>query len=95
MSDDEGEEKDIVVPKLEGKVTERKSPEGARFECWEVHQLWDNDEVTVDHIVEDEEWGASEESRKMAYRKDYPEGFFNAGYHRMTSQSGSTQEEPL
>ena len=95
MSNDEGRDIDTAEPKLVAKTTVWKSPEHARFECWEVHCLWDNDEVTVDHCVEDEEWGATEESRKMACRRDYPDSFFKAGFHRTIGQSGSTQEEPL
>ena len=83
------------MSKLIAKVTEYKTPARARFECWDVHQLWENDEVTVDQFVEDEEWGASEETRRLAHKGDYPEGFFKVGYHCMIEQSGSSQEEPL
>ena len=83
------------MSKLIAKVTDSKSSEGARYECWDVHQLWDDGKVTVDQYVEDEEWGACEETRKMAHKEDYPEGFFKAGYHRMIGQSGPMQEESL
>ena len=78
------------MSKLIAKVTDSKSPEGARYECWDVHQLWGNGEVSVDQYVEDEEWGACEEFRKMARKEDYPESYFKAGYHRMIDESGST-----
>ena len=72
---------------LVAKVTEWKSPEKARFLCWNVHQLWDNDEVTVNHCVEDEEWGSSEESEERVHKEDYPAGFFD-GVARCHQPSG-------
>lgn len=80
---------------LVAKVTEWKSPENARFLCWDVHQLWDNGEVTVDHCIEDDEWGSSEESEGIAHRENYPAGFFKRGFHVVIAHAGSMHEEPL
>lgn len=83
------------MSQLVAKVTRWKSPQNARFQCWEVHQLWNNGEVTVDHYVEDEEWGADEECRESSHKKDYPEGFFKVGFHLVIDSEGSAQEMPL
>ncbi len=83
------------VLNLVAKVTRWKSTTHDRFQCWDVYQLWDNGQVTVDHCVEDEEWGGLEESREISETKEYPTDFFKAGFHRVINQTGSTYKEPL
>jgi len=77
------------------KVTKQKSAEHDRFQCWDVYQLWDNGQVTIDHCVEDEEWGGLEESRETTETKDYPTDFFKAGVNRVINRTGAMHEEPL
>lgn len=83
------------MARLIAKVTQWKSPRNARFLCWDVHQLWDNGEVTVAHCVEDQEWGSSEESEAIAREGDYPTGFFRRGFHRLMNHAGTIHEEAL
>ncbi len=80
---------------LVAKVTRRKSAAHDRFQCWDVYQLWDDGQVTIEHCVEDEEWGGIEESREMSKTKEYPKDFFKVGYNRVIDQTGSVREEPL
>ncbi len=83
------------VLKLLAKVTKWKSGAHDRFQCWDLYQLWDNGQVTIDHCIEDEQWGAADESREIADTKDYPESFFKTGFSRVFNQTGSMHEEPL
>jgi len=80
---------------LVAKVTKRKSTESDRFQCCDVYQLWGNGRVTIDHRIEDEEWGGFEESREIVERQEFPEDFFKMGFDRVIDQAGSMQEEPL
>ena len=84
-----------AVLKLVAKVTKLKSGAHDRFQCWDVYQLWNNGQVTIDHCFEDEEWGATDESREIAETKDYPANFFKSGFNRVINQSGSIHEELL
>lgn len=77
------------------KVTKQKSPKNARFQCCDVYQLWDNGKVTIDHWVEDEEWGSIEEWREITDTTDYPQDFFKAGCNRVINCGGTIREEPL
>ena len=81
--------------KLLAKVTKRKSSETARFQCCDVYQLWDDGRVTIDHCVEDEEWGGIEEWQETADTNDYPTGFFKVGCNRLVNRNGEPREEPL
>ena len=83
------------VLNLLAKVTKRNSGEHDRFQCWDVYQLWDNGQVTIDHCIEDEEWGSMDESREITETEDYPEDFFRTGFNRVIDQTGSMHEEPL
>jgi hypothetical protein len=83
------------VLKLVAKVTKRKSTKTARFQCCDVYQLWENGTVTIDHCVEDEEWGGIEEWQETTDTTDYPPDFFKAGCNRLIDQSGGAREEPL
>ena len=83
------------VLKLVAKVTKRKSTKTARFQCCDVYQLWEDGKVTIDHCVEDEEWGGIEEWQETTDTTDYPPGFFKAGCNRLIDRSGGAREEPL
>jgi len=80
---------------LVARVTREKTPANARFQVREVYQLWGNGQVTIDHSVEEDEWGGVEETRRLAAANDYPRDFFKAGFDRLINQSGSMQEQPL
>lgn len=80
---------------LLAKVTEWRSSEDARFQCCDVHFLWANEKVTVEHFVEDQEWGASEVSEESTVRTRYPMDFFSEGVHRTIHYDGHVEEEPL
>jgi hypothetical protein len=83
------------VPSLVAKVTKQKSTASDRFQCSDVYQLWDNGQVTIDHCIEDEEWGGVEESREITETKEFPQDFFKAGFRRVINRAGSMREEPL
>ena len=83
------------APNLVAKVTKQKSAESDRFQCSDVYQLWDDGQVTIDHCIEDEEWGSVEETREVTERKELPEDFFKAGFSRVINHSGAVREEPL
>jgi hypothetical protein len=85
----------IPVPNLVARVTKQKSAQSDRFQCSDVYQLWDNGNVTVDHCVEDEEWGGIEESRENADCEGLPQDFFKEGFSRVIDHWGSVQEDPL
>jgi hypothetical protein len=76
-------------------VTKEKSAESDRFQCSDVYQLWDDGEVTIDHCIEDEEWGSVEETSEVSEGKDLPEDFFKAGMSRVIEHSGTVREAPL
>ena len=76
-------------------VTKQKSGERDRFQCSLVYQLWDNGEVTIDHCIEDEEWGGVEETREVVEGKELPEDFFKAGVSRVIDHASAVREEPL
>lgn len=76
------------------KVTKQKSAEGGRFQCSEVYQLWDDGQVTIDHCVEDEEWGGVEETREVAETAKLPQEFFNVGFSRVIDRAGAVREVP-
>ena len=80
---------------LVAKVTRTKSAAHDRFQCREVYQLWDSGQVTVDHFIEDEEWGGMEESRETVDTTHYPRDFFKAGFNRVINYTGAKHEEPL
>ena len=83
------------VLNLVATVTKQKSTASDRFQCWDLYQLWDNDQVTIDHCIEDEEWGGAEESREITERKELPRDFFRPGFNRVINHAGSMREEPL
>ena len=85
----------VKEQKLVAKVTKWKSGAHDRFQCWDVYELWDNGQLTIDHFFEDEEWGATEESREIAETKNYSENFFKIGFHRVINHTGSVHEERL
>jgi hypothetical protein len=64
------------APNLVASVTKDKSSDTDRFQRSDVYQLWDNGQVTIDHCIEDEEWGGVEETRESADLKQLPEDFF-------------------
>ena len=82
-------------PTLVARVTEEKSAGNDRFQCTDVYQLWDSGEVTIDHCIEDEEWGAAEETRETTEGKKLPKDFFKAGVSRVIDHAGSIREKPL
>jgi hypothetical protein len=77
------------------KVTKHKSAESDRFQCYDVYQLWEDGKVTIDHSIEDEEWGGIEESREITEKGKLPQGFFKAGFDRTINHVGKVREEPL
>ena len=81
--------------KLLAKVTKRKSTATDRFQCCDVYQLWENGKVTIDHCVEDEEWGGLEEWQETTDTKDYPPDFFKMGCNRLINRNGESREELL
>jgi hypothetical protein len=85
----------VYAPNLVAKVTKQKSAESDRFQCSDVYQLWDNGQVTIDHCIEDEEWGGIEETREVIEGKELPEDFFKAGFSRVINHAGAMQEELL
>ena len=74
------------TPNLVARVTKEKSD---RFQCSDVYQLWDSGEVTIDHCIEDEEWGGLEETREISEKAGLPQGFFKAGVSRVIDHAGS------
>lgn len=84
-----------VTPGLVAKVTRQKSAESDRFQCSDVYQLWDSGEVTIDHYVEDEEWGGIDETREVEEGTELPKDFFKAGVSRLINRAGRVREEPL
>jgi hypothetical protein len=78
---------------LVAKVTKYKSRASDRFQCFDVYQLWGNGEVTVDHCVEDEEWGEFDETREVVARKALPEDFFKAGVNQKIDKAGKITEQ--
>jgi hypothetical protein len=78
---------------LVAKVTKHKSRASDRFQCMDVFQLWDSGEVTVDHCLEDEEWGEVDESRDLVDGTGLPEGFFKTGMNRVIDKGGRITEE--
>lgn len=83
------------VANLVARVTRQKSAESDRFQCSDVYQLWDTGEVTIDHCIEDDEWGGVEETREITQGKELPEDFFKAGISRVINHAGAAREEPL
>ena len=79
---------------LVARVTKEKSAESDRFQCSDVYQLWDDGEVTIDHCIEDEEWGGIDETREIA-EGAFPKGFFKAGVARVIDHAGAVREGPL
>ena len=82
-------------PNVVAKVTKQKSTANDRFQCSDVYQLLDDGRVTIDHCIEDEEWGGVEESREIAETKELPRDFFKAGFNRVINHTGAVREEPL
>jgi hypothetical protein len=83
------------APNLVAKVTKEKSADTDRFQCSAVCQLWGNGQVTIDHCIEDVEWGGIDETREIADPKGLPEGFFKAGFSRLINHAGAVREAPL
>ncbi len=77
------------------KVTKQRSKPNDRFQCSDVYQLWDDGEVTLDHCIEDQEWGGQEDTREVVEREALAADFFSAGRHRVIDRSGAVREEPL
>lgn len=90
-----GEGMGAHVLNLVAAVTKQKSKASDRFQCSDLYQLWDNGQVTIDHCIEDEEWGGIEESREIAESAALPSDFFKQGFKRVVSYAGSMDEEPL
>jgi hypothetical protein len=82
-------------PALVAKVTKQKSGASDRFQCFDIYELWDSGEITVDHCVEDEEWGGIEETQEVTDGTELPEGFFKAGVNRVMDHGRTVREEPL
>lgn len=80
---------------LVAKVTKQKSAETDRFQCCDVFQLWNNGQVTIDRLIEDQEWGGIEESREITEIEELPRDFFKPGFNRVITHAGSMREEPL
>jgi hypothetical protein len=85
----------VETHNLGARVTKEKSSESDRFQCSDVYQLWDDGEVTIDHCVEDEEWGSIDETSEVVEETELPEHFFKAGMSRVIDHAGTLLEAPL
>jgi hypothetical protein len=83
------------TPNLVARVTKEKSAQSDRFQCSDVYQLWDTGEVTIDHCIEDEQWGSIEETREVTEGKKLPKDFFKAGVSRVIDHAGAVREGQL
>lgn len=80
------------VSALVAKVTKHRSAESDRFQCSDVYQLWDDGQVTVDHCVEDQEWGGVDETREVAETAKLPRDFFKLGFSREIDRAGAVRD---